>query len=836
MLTPTAPHSQQAYGTWQRWLLLVAILFAGNAFAQAIPQSTPDLSVSSSDLTMSLLSQIFGDWAGSETTSVMGTAMAVFNAGILVLGSILFIYTATIGTLHSAHDGEVLGKKWSSVWVPARFAGGIFMIFPTASGFSIGQIFIMWVAAQGIGLGNLVWGSVADSFMSSQGRMVSEKVQQSGSASAAVRSIMKAELCAAQLRGSNGRPGYDPSAGLVKNYNIGTSNINGLDDQVVYSSGSISWGVADGASLMGDLGVGLDADSVTPTMCGVVVLPSRTMASRYITGDVSVAETTMIRAQAEAVEKVSNILRPVADRIVQAQSGNGIQSHDALIRKAINDAETAYVNAISVAGSLYLGAANNHLTKVIQEDSKNGWLTAGMWYYQLARINSELSRAVQWTPHVENITVANGPAGGPGLSPQYAQYFDELETQVSRATPGIALNKTGDNAFGARQYGAASLLNSGTVTDKVVSGGARMFGFDPENSSHPIIQMKDTGDYIMGISETIAGVGAVSAVLKEGVPVAKLASSAVGTIGDLVKKLPWVGKITKWIDLSDGFSFLFILGAMILISMFVFGITLSLYIPMVPVILWVGSMVGYFVTVFEMMVAVPIWMAAHLHPEGEGMAGQFGRQGYVMLIEVFARPVLMIFGLIGALIVLPPVMTVLLGLFVNGAGSMQSDSISGIFTWLVLIAIYTMICVITMHKLFALIHVIPNSVPRWFGAHASGHDKGAETESESKGAVVAAIMAGRNAGSGAMNQARHRQLTETRGLQGGDDKPASGGGGGNLGKHDNGVAAGNNPIGNAGAGAASVGGQAANAARKFVAGAAAGKKGGDKVDPDPSTS
>ena len=192
-------------------------------------------------------------------------------------------------------------------------------------------------------------------------------------------------------------------------------------------------------------------------------------------------------------------------------------------------------------------------------------------------------------------------------------------------------------------------------------------------------------------------------------------------------------------------------------------------------------------TSFEMMVAVPIWMAAHLHPEGEGMAGRFGGQGYIMLIEVFARPVLMIFGLIGALVVLPPVMSILFALFMNASGSMQADSVSGIISWAVLVAIYTMICVITMHKIFALIHVIPNSVLRWFGGHASGHDKGPKTETRAKGAVMAAIMAGRNAGSGAVGSMRHRSLVGNRTEKTpGDDKVT-------IARLDTGAASGENP-------------------------------------------
>lgn len=780
--TPLSLVRPSLSGLQRTALLFAGLLSIGNVFAQATPQPL-NLQVAESDLTMSLLRNIFGDWSGAGITPVIGAAMSVFNSGVLVLGAVLFMYTAILGSLHSAHDGEVLGKKWSSVWVPARFAGGIAMIFPTASGFSIGQIFVMWVAVQGVGLGNLVWSSVADSFLETQGQMVSARLGDSGSAASAMRGILKAEVCAAKLRGTASVPGYDPSAGRIDNYTIRTGSLNNKE-QILYTTGSISWGVpAHIGNLSGELGVGLDTIALSQNTCGEVILPTKNEGSRYLTGNISAAESGMIAAQAQAIIRASEMFRPLAEQIVNAENDAGIQRLDGEIRRRLNEAEDEYLAGIQRVGNSYIGAANEHLAKVIKDDQKNGWLTAGMWYYQMARINSEVSRTIQWTPQVGNITIAGGAAGGPGLSQQYAQYFNEIETKAGANKPGIALNKNGDNAFGATQYGLASVMNTGSMTDTAVAGGAKLFGFDPTNYKHPIIQMKDTGDYIMGIVELAGGLSTVADKIP-GIGTVKAVTSAVSN-------LPVTQFLTSWVNIGNGISFVFILGVMILISLFVFGVTLSLYLPMVPVILWVGSMVGYFVTVFEMMVAVPIWMAAHLHPEGEGMAGRFGAQGYVMLIEVFARPVLMILGLCGALIVLPPVMTVLLGIFINSAGSMQADSVSGIITWLVLIAIYTMICVIVMHKLFALIHVIPNSVPRWFGASASGHDKGAETEHEAKGAIMAGIMAGRNAGSGAMGQARHKQLTESRDRAGkppSNDAPSSA----DQTKYDNGVAAGGN--------------------------------------------
>ncbi|MFS8295810.1 hypothetical protein RPF65_24520, partial [Enterobacter hormaechei subsp. steigerwaltii] len=53
-------------------------------------------------------------------TSPFSPISGVFLAGILAFGGVLAGYTMLAGTLQTAHDGEMLGKKWSSLWIPIR--------------------------------------------------------------------------------------------------------------------------------------------------------------------------------------------------------------------------------------------------------------------------------------------------------------------------------------------------------------------------------------------------------------------------------------------------------------------------------------------------------------------------------------------------------------------------------------------------------------------------------------------------------------------------------------------------------------------------------------------
>ena len=110
------------------------------------------------------------------------------------------------------------------------------------------------------------------------------------------------------------------------------------------------------------------------------------------------------------------------------------------------------------------------------------------------------------------------------------------------------------------------------------------------------------------------------------------------------------------------------------------------------------------------------------------------------------------------MILAAPIMRIIHGMFLNSIGSIQADSISGLVTWFMVTVIYVVVCLIVMHKIFALIYIIPNSVPRWFGGHASGHDKAGETESEAKGMATAAALGGRSAVTGALDKRRHERL------------------------------------------------------------------------------
>lgn len=139
------------------FLFLPAFAFAsGTAFTSSAMSFTP----TTGDYSMIYLGNIFGSVDGvlhGTGSQIMGTMLGVFNAAVLALGGIVIMYIILVSTMNTAHEGEMLGHKWSSIWVPIRTVFGLALLVPKTSGYCLMQIFVMWVVVQGVGVADKVW-------------------------------------------------------------------------------------------------------------------------------------------------------------------------------------------------------------------------------------------------------------------------------------------------------------------------------------------------------------------------------------------------------------------------------------------------------------------------------------------------------------------------------------------------------------------------------------------------------------------------------------------------------------------------------------------------------
>jgi len=99
--------------------LIPSLVFAQDTGLEFVPVDT--------DLSLRYLGKIFGYVDGvlyGTGTQILGDMFRIFNAAALALGGIIVAYILLRSTVETAHEGELLGKKWSTLFVPLRAAIG----------------------------------------------------------------------------------------------------------------------------------------------------------------------------------------------------------------------------------------------------------------------------------------------------------------------------------------------------------------------------------------------------------------------------------------------------------------------------------------------------------------------------------------------------------------------------------------------------------------------------------------------------------------------------------------------------------------------------------------
>lgn len=185
------------------------------------------------------------------------------------------------------------------------------------------------------------------------------------------------------------------------------------------------------------------------------------------------------------------------------------------------------------------------------------------------------------------------------------------------------------------------------------------------------------------------------------------------------------------------------------------GLAMSYLLPFLPYILWFSGVISYFIVCIEAVVGAPLWMLAHLETEGEGM-GQKTAHGYIFLLNVIFRPVLMVFGLVSGWLLMN-----ILGEFLKyslsvlyGSSSFSFSGWASIGMFFVTLIIFCYLSYLLISKCFALIHHLPNEVLAWAGGHI-GKIGGQEDERTINALYHGGQQMGSGMGAGGARQAKN---------------------------------------------------------------------------------
>lgn len=694
-------------------LILLTISSIALADSKGLNQFTPP----PGDTSIDFLHEVFGnivnlvssgtDPRGSSVSDVLGQMMSVFNTGVLFLAMIFVGYTTVTGTINSAHDGEILGRKMSEVWVPIRTVGGTAFLLPLGSGYCLIQIGVLWIALQGVGLADRIWSAAIQQI--SQDNMISNPIIPDARPLAA--NILRFEVCAAAMNkqyadsGRNTRiqamaiprsvtntgdlTGTGTPSLVLDSISRGTDVMRGNGANSKYNAVWLSrYQVVDYKWRAVDAN-GNPSTYINPDVCGGISW-KESWESSESNANTKVIKAPIMAAHAAAVKNMIAELNPVAQQIVAGQKP---------APGAIDTATEHYVLALRNAAKAAVQNTNDRArADFLKAAESSGWIFAGTWYNHIVRMNDVMQSTLNGLPSADPVSIVDGRETQEALQ----NYQDAIAVTNEYAKNRIADVKSvyyretdlraPQDGEGASEY-LKKLMSTpfmgaiNQITEEIAGS----------NLNH-MSQMKSFGDTIVITGETLMiTLSTAAGVADSG------AGLAVKTFFNAHSALQ---------ILSGVFTFM-------MIGLFIFGVTLSTYVPMIPFITWITSVVNWFVLLIEAILAAPIWAAAHIHPDGDDAVGK-GGQGYMMILSLFMRPSLMLFGLVTAMLLTQPITGFVNAGFMSAVSGVQADSITGIVKFLGYVTIYVIFMTTIIHTVFSLIHWIPDNVPRWIGANVSG--------------------------------------------------------------------------------------------------------------------
>ena len=766
-------------------LAALAVLAAAPAWGQdAASSGILDVFTGEGDhLSNTLLSRIFGcrlfpvEGLDCETlpAPVFATVVYLFNGFCLALGMALFTWNAMVGVAQTAHEGQVLGRSWSSLWAPVRTLAAAAMLtpLPGMDGYNTVQTSTAWLVRGSTAGASIVWAAAADLVISQQAPLTSPSTQfdlaavgaawRMASCQAVVEALHNSFVANRRIALSAGKTVIISPPSEIAPDDIGLPQP--APPPPVHRFGTRGW--ADGGRDLFD-------------RCGSIDLPQPPEQVR-VAGQAAV----WYRLHTGAMENLLATLRQTAREMVADVGDSGSaaepgrigvwggqitaagQNYRTDLLEGLRRVAAASAMAYPERGGGISAAARDRISAIISgghsaacrrqreegpadpwtdqicdpENTGQGWLGAGAWYMHMARFAGEANAVFNAQPEEKrapkiagalhtalDATAAEGRSWwGRGLGFVSGLFSgdsggqEQLLDEAARLEDGMRM-RWDAAVISQMQRGAA-------LDDRLLEG-----AFAAEGAS------QGTG-ISAGVRNWLASKTREWFLPPATVdPMARLAEFGNAQLawglglaggGWAAQQIPFAGSLVEGLGTVAQ-----AIGLTLLVS----GAFLAFILPMMPFLLWTLAATGYFILIAEAVVAVNLWAVAHLRMDGEGFAGEAARQGYYIVLALTLTPILMVVGFMLGM-ALFKVSSTLVGIGFDAAmrGLAHDQSWT---VWLVGQAVLAVMIVVVYavmaERSFSLTAEFPNAALRWIGASAAVTSK---EDDRMRGAALAGAAA-----------------------------------------------------------------------------------------------
>lgn len=609
--------------------------------------------------------------------SLVSQILKIFSSTLLIVGTGVGGYLVLQKTAKTAHDGQYMDREQGSFWAPIRILAAFSMLTPLPNGWSLSALLMLYAAAKvGVGGANLATDATVDAFMAGQ-TFVLQPVAPSTVTLA--RSLFEANMCMFGINAS--LDAQNKSGGIV--FSSDYINQSPIENGFILKSKSFTCGgatiaIEENNSILSKLGLSADIDV-----------------------------TAIRNAHTEGLNEMQRSLRDGAQKFVQGVISRQQDENSNLVNaeSIIQTASQIYENKVTAAiRSSNINTQLRNLTSQVGDTIKSeGWFSLGNWYQTLAVANNR----------VGNSAAAKGTAFGqstgqvPVTTDLYRLAISAYHAQKSVTDNSNAGILTAKSSFESNDISDAASLFSYVFNSFGQSITTSLINQSQNDSGqvNPIISMKNLGDNLIGAAEaslaTYVGVKAFIAGANESV------------LGTIANKLGGIGAALKSVgDTLDPYvaiSLVMLIGA---------GISLSIYIPLMPFLIWTAACINYLIIIGEGIFASALWAFTHLLGNGEGM-GQKTSHGYIFLLNLMFRPILMVGGFLlgGGIVTIGG--TILNKAIPAAMANAQFDSMTGIVTIIGYLIVYCSTAITIVSLSFSLINIVPDQVINWVGGHVA---------------------------------------------------------------------------------------------------------------------
>lgn len=412
--------------------------------------------------------------------------------------------------------------------------------------------------------------------------------------------------------------------------------------------------------------------------------------------------------------------------------------NSARFNEIVSQYEGQIVSDLSGLTSGANAAVNVGLNAFISSLTMEGWANAGGWFQRVGQVRSQLSTIFSEPPGSVGEPVLTGlpndaasrefmssVALARDITRKSETHNDYTTAEVQPEDVASAIPSDPQGAINVGQMKTdmdakmSSWANNAmhNMVNIAIAGdgsdGTSSFCGSAGEIGGSLNRMKCLGDYL---TVTLNAARAMDATLKTSVAVLRVGAGVlssvkgVGTGLDLDKivnpiwdwvmavPVPYLAKIVSYLE---GLAFYF-----------------GVFLPALPYGLFMMVFVGWVLSVLQTMLAAPLWAVMHMTPDRTFVGSQ--RQGYLLLMALFARPALAVVGLFAGVLVSDPLIDfvaqgffTMRGAVASSTGTVGAIAEFGTFAWWLIVFGFTLLP--TLYMCFGLPQVLPDKVLQWAG-------------------------------------------------------------------------------------------------------------------------